>query len=362
MTSSDQRPGGSPGEHSGHLRPGVARCPGEAAGSDGLRRRVLLIFVDGVGIGDDDPGRNPFLRARIPVLRELGGGTLPTRRMPRVSTGRADYLPLDATLGTPGIPQSGTGQAALLTGEDAPRLFGRHFGPWTPVGLRPLVEERSLLRRARDGGRTVVFANAYPPGWPGAGGSRRVAAPPLAARGAGVLDRHEEALRGGRAVASGIVNDGWRRRLGADRIPAVTPRTAGRTLARIAGAADLTLFAHYDTDLAGHRGGMDGCVRALERVDAMLEGVLEDLPGGCVVVLASDHGNLEDVTAQHTRNPAMGLVVGTGRQGLARRLRRLTDVTPAILEHLGIGSDAPTGAEQGPVDPEGAARAGRGEA
>jgi phosphopentomutase len=176
-----------------------------------------------------------------------------------------------------------------------------------------------------------------------------------------VLDRHEDALRHGRAVASGIVNDRWRHRLGTDRIPAVTPRRAGRTLARLAGEADLTLFAHYDTDLAGHRGGMEGCVRALERVDRMLEGVLEELSDGCLVVLASDHGNLEDVTAQHTRNPALGLVVGPGWEGMAGRLRRLTDVTPAILRYLGVAREAPASVGE-TVGGQGANRTGRAEA
>lgn len=299
--------------------------------------RLLLVFLDGVGIGEGDPDRNPFARAHLPTLLELMGGRVPTLASPRVAGAHGRSFPLDATLGVGGIPQSGTGQAALLTGENAPRMYGRHFGPWTPVALRPLVEERSLLRAARLAGRTVAFANAYPRQWPGPRGDRRVAGPPLAARGAGLMDRHEEALAAGEAVTSEILNDTWRRHLGPPSLPSVTEADAGRTLGRIAGGADLTLFAHYATDTAGHRGGIEGGVAALERVDRFLAGVRETLPADVTVLVASDHGNLEDVTTGHTRNPALGVASGPQAVQLAEAMRTIADLAPAVLRVLGIG-------------------------
>lgn len=298
--------------------------------------RVLLVFLDGVGIGDDDPERNPFARADIPTLTELMGGRLPTLASPHARGAHGRSFPLDATLGVEGIPQSGTGQAALLTGENAPRIYGRHFGPWTPVALRPLVEERSLLRTAREAGRTVAFANAYPRQWPGPRGDRRVAGPPLAARGAGLMDRHEEALAAGEAVTSEILNDAWRRHLGPASLPTVTEAEAGRNLGRVAGAADLTLFAHYGTDTAGHRGGMDGGVAALECVDRFLSGARETLPDDVTLLVASDHGNLEDVTAGHTLNPVLGVASGPHADALAEGLATIADVAPAIMRLLGV--------------------------
>jgi len=294
--------------------------------------RLLFLFLDGVGIGEGNPERNPFARAVIPTLLRLMGGRLPTLDAPRVRGPHGTSFPVDANLGTDGIPQSGTGQASLLTGRNAARLYGRHFGPWTPVSLRPLVEEESLLRVARQQGRQVVFANAYPRGWPGPGprGSRRVAGPPLAARGAGVLDRHEEALASGTAVSSEMVNEAWRRHLGHDFLPRITEEEAGRNLGRIAAEADLTMYAHYATDTAGHRGGMEGGVEALERVDRFLSGVLETLPSDTTLLLASDHGNVEDVETGHTRNPALGVAVGPGASLLAGSISSLTDVTPAV--------------------------------
>ncbi len=298
--------------------------------------RVLFVFLDGVGIGEADPERNPFARAVLPTLLELTGGYLPTLESPNRQGPRARAFPLDSNLDTDGTPQSGTGQAALLTGQNAARLFGRHFGPWTPVKLRPLVERESVLRRAKDADLDVAFANAYPRGWPGPRGGLRIAGPPLAARGAGVLDRHEEALGEGRAVSSEIVNDGWREHLGHDWLPEVTEVQAGRVLSSIAAEADLTLYAHYATDTAGHTGSMDAAVAALERVDRFLSGVLETLPERCTLFVASDHGNVEDLTQQHTRNPVLGLAVGPAADLLAERTRSIMDVPSSLLACLGI--------------------------
>ncbi|HEX7091760.1 MAG TPA: alkaline phosphatase family protein [Longimicrobiales bacterium] len=312
---------------------------GEAAAG-----RVLFIFVDGVGLGAADAAVNPLVGARLPVLRGLLGGRAPVAEIAPVHAA-ASLVALDALLGVPGLPQSGTGQAALLTGENAPRLFGRHYGPWTPTRLRPLVAERSVLARAVAAGRRVAFANAYPEEVVATRAARSRAArardplraaPPLAARAAGLLTRHTAALGRGDAVASEITNEGWREHLGRLSLPATSPRRAGHNLARIAAAHDLTLFAHYATDTAGHRRDLATAAAALERVDAFLGGVLEALPPDVLVVVASDHGNIEDVRVGHTMNPALALVAGPDHAAFAAGLDDLTDVAPAILARLGI--------------------------
>jgi 2,3-bisphosphoglycerate-independent phosphoglycerate mutase len=115
-----------------------------------MPRRVLVIFLDGVGIGSGDPDSNPFLRAELPTLRTLLGGRIPHLGDPESGTSNACAFPLDPLLGIGGLPQSGTGQTALLTGENAPAIFGRHFGPWVPVRLRPLLAEKNVLSMAQD--------------------------------------------------------------------------------------------------------------------------------------------------------------------------------------------------------------------
>lgn len=271
---------------------------------------VIFVFLDGVGIGPSDPEINPFCRARLATLGSALDGRPPTLDEPLVEGSAGWAFPVDACLGISGTPQSGTGQIALLTGRNAPELFGRHFGPWPPVRLRALLERENFLTRSVEAGVRVVFANAYPAGYPEGRNTREVAAIPLAARAAGVLDRDHAELAGGDAVASEIVNDGWIRYLGYGELPAVTAGEAGANLARLARHADLTLFAHYYTDEAGHRGGMAGAVAALERVDGFLSGVLGAMAPDDLLLITSDHGNIEDTRVGHTRNPALGLALG----------------------------------------------------
>ena len=303
--------------------------------------RVLLVFLDGVGIGAADAGRNPFVRARLPQLRCLLGGRLPVAdaldAAGRIESADAVLVAADATLGVEGTPQSGTGQTALLTGRNAVAEYGRHFGPWVPTGLRAMLAAENLLSRAGGSGARAAFANAYPLAGIDADPRifRRPAAPPLAARAAGVLVRGLPELARGEAVASSITNERWRERLG-DELAEVDAAEAGRRLARIAAGAEVTLFAHYDTDYAGHRGGMDGAVAALERVDAFLGGLVEVLPADALLVVASDHGNVEEVGGGHTLNPVPVLLVGAGHGEVAAEVRDIAGVVPAVVRTLGL--------------------------
>ena len=59
------------------------------------------------------------------------------------------------------------------------------------------------------------------------------------------------------------------------------------------------------------------------------------------LLIASDHGNIEDVARGHTRNPALGVLAGPAATKLAGRLGRIEDVAPTLLEHLGVGDPDP---------------------
>ncbi len=262
----------------------------------------------------------------------LGGIPTLAERSPHTAFGQC--LPLDANLGVSGLPQSGTGQTSLFTGLNAAEIFGRHFGPWTPVKLRPVLAEQNLLKRAQAAGRSIAFANAYPEGYPRGVRTLRQAAPPLSALSAGALTRHHDALRNGNAVASGIENTGWISGLGFHDMPHVSATRAGENLGKISRTANLTVFAHYDTDHAGHEGSLQTCVLALERVDQFLGGLIDAMDRDTTLVVASDHGNIEDTTEGHTRNPVLGLVFRKAGWDRSTSLTSILDVTPFILDTL----------------------------
>jgi len=224
---------------------------------------------------------------------------------------------------------------------NAARVFGRHFGPYAPTALRSLIANDSILARAGRAERSVTFANAYAAHLVALASAER---PPLplrasiviAALGAGLLTRHEPELIAGDAITSEIVADGWREWLGRTDIPDISAEQAGRNLAAIANRHDLTLFAHYSTDSAGHLRDMDAGVAAWQRVDAFIGGLVPALADGVLLAIVSDHGNLEDVRAQHTRNPALCIMAGREHAALAAGLDALTDIAPVLLGALGV--------------------------
>jgi hypothetical protein len=296
--------------------------------------RILMVFVDGVGLGDPDPATNPLVRAETPTLHRLLGGPLAGRAA--VRTAEAVLVPLDAQLGVPGLPQSGTGQVAILTGENAPALVGRHVTAYPTQALRTLLEERGLFIQLKRQGVGAALANAYAPEYFAAVAQRRLrhAAITLNALQAGVRLRGVDDLRAGQAVHHDLTNA--RLRDWGHPVPLIAPEDAGRHLAGIAAGQPFTLFEFFLTDLAGH-GRVGDPVGVVERFDRFLGAAIAAIdPDDVLVLVTSDHGNVEDErTDGHTHNPVPAILVGSGRDRMAERLRDLTDVAPACLDLLG---------------------------
>jgi 2,3-bisphosphoglycerate-independent phosphoglycerate mutase len=307
--------------------------------------RLLLLFVDGLGLGEDDPAVNPVVRASTPVLRGLAGGPL-AGPVPR-QTLSAALVPLDACLGVPGLPQSATGQTALLTGRNAPAHIGRHLTAYPTPSLGALLASDGLMGVLRRRGVSVALANAYTPAYFEAVAARRLryGAITLHALQAGVRLRTVDDLAAGRAVYQDLTN-ARARDLGAE-VPVIAPEDAGANLAGIVGAHAFTIFEFFQTDLAGHR-RIEGAVEIVERLDRFLGGVLAHLDlSTTLVILTSDHGNVEDARIRaHTTNPVPALLIGAARDMIRERLRAITDVAPACLAVLtgNGGAAAPAGA------------------
>jgi hypothetical protein len=299
--------------------------------------RLLLLFVDGVGLAPESAA-NPLATEPTPALRALLGGPLTRERV-----GERDgalLAALDATLGVDGLPQSATGQTALFTGVNAAAAIGRHVAAFPGPRLAALLAERSLLRRARAAGRASTFANPFPPRYfeEVAARRRRHAATTLAALAGGGRLRGLAELAAGRACTWDVTRDRF-----AEYEPTVAPiaaAEAGRQLARLAAEHDLTLWETFATDLAGHRRRGMTAGDALARLDGLLAGVVEEIAASgldeLTVLLASDHGNLEESGhTAHTRNPVPLLAFGPGRARFAG-LGSIVELTPAILAALGV--------------------------
>lgn len=299
---------------------------------------ILFLFLDGVGLGADDPAHNPFSTARMPHLTGLLGGRRLLADTPRLETERALFIPTDACLGVDGPPQSATGQAAILTGLNAPRLAGGHWGPKPNRTVAEIIERASLYRRLRDHGLEAGLLSGYPPRYFDAiqSGRRNYSAVPLAVVAGGYPLMTVDDLRAGQAFSADFTGAGWHRELKITDVPVYDPPTAGRRLAEAARRYQFAFFEHWLTDYAGHRGELADAVALLETFDAVLGGLLaawDDEAG--MIVITSDHGNLEDLShSHHTRNPVPTLIVGRARTAFADGLRDLTGFAPAILRML----------------------------
>jgi hypothetical protein len=304
--------------------------------------RALLVFVDGIGFGR--PGaHNPFTDAPTRILGRLGGEP-GTPCDPRIAWGA-----VDATLGHAGLPQSATGQATIFTGHDAIALVGGHLSGFPTPSVAKLLGEHSFLRRARDAGRRAGFLNAFDPRSVarltagGNHGKRKPSASTLSAlAGGGMLSTIEDAFEGRAATfdVTGEICNG----LGF-RAPRVSIEAAARAVALGARSLDVALFEMFLTDKAGHSQDIGFARREILRTDSFLSALFDatiDDPSQ-VVVVTSDHGNLEDLSnSSHTRSLVPLLAWGGAEAGaraaaaLVLGAESLLDVAPRLLRAAAI--------------------------
>lgn len=266
---------------------------------------VIWLALDGVGHPVDAPPGSVW-EQDLPALRPL------------IDAG----LALDAALGVPGLPQSGTGQSCWLTGQDAVRLMGKggageHFGPHPGPTLQALLRESSLPVRLTRAGLRAALLNFYPPGYFAAHARRpRYGCFPFSFLAAG-LPLNPPGLPGISPLLGLHHDSPWAAAQSLDDL-----RRMGEGLARAAENADLLVLDLWLSDVLGH-GGRPGAPPELltagkhyqRHLDALLSGVLG---AGGRVVIGSDHGNFENLNVKaHTtaRVPFAGSGMALGQPG-----------------------------------------------
>jgi hypothetical protein len=282
-----------------------------------MHPQTIFLFIDGLGIGEDDPAVNPLLGGNCPTLVRLM---------------REQAVPVDATLDIEGLPQSATGQTTLLTGVNGAKVIGRHKEGFPNAELRAVVRNRNLFDLLRLRGYRCTFANAY---YLDGLTEEQIAARQsvttvMTLHALGEV-RQADALDRGEAVYNDLTRERLRARGYAGDL--ITPEEAGEHLIRIAAGYDLTLFEFFLTDLVAHKGTPQEVQEVLHRLDRFLSRVVRFAEGeGKLVMVCSDHGNIEDATTRtHTRNPVPLIAVGEGADRLRQSVQRLEDVVPALL-------------------------------
>jgi hypothetical protein len=298
----------------------------------------LFLFMDGIGFGENDPETNPFVAAKTPTLNKLLNGQALVKGIAPLHSERATLLELDANLSMPGLPQSATGQATLLTGKNVPQVVGEHYGPKPNKSVAAVVREDNLFMQLVRRGYRATLLNAYPPRYFQGieSGKRLLSAIPLAVTSAGIPLKTMQDFFEGDGFSVDFTGEGWRTQLGFKQAPTVTTNAAGRRLAKVAQSYDLAFFEFWPSDYAGHHQDRQGAIDLLEHFDGVLGGLLADWDDEQgLILITSDHGNMEDLSQRHhTSNPVPGLVIGGQalRNKFCAGLRDLSGVTPAILQ------------------------------
>jgi 2,3-bisphosphoglycerate-independent phosphoglycerate mutase len=297
--------------------------------------------MDGIGLGENNQGINPFANAKMPNLNALLEGRSLFKESAPFHGEHASLLAIDPNVGVDGLPQSATGQAMLLTGVNVSAAIGYHYGPKPNPEVAAHLNGGTLFSRCVEAGKKTTLLNAYPPRYFDGidSGKRNYSSIPMAVTNAGLeLFRHEDYFAG-RALSADFTGEGWRTMLGFPDAPVMDTHQAGRKLASLAMEYDFSLFEYWASDYAGHKQDMDTAVGLMESFDGVLGGLVENGKWSeLLVVVTSDHGNMEDMsTRRHTDAMVPALVIGekNAREEFTHDMKDITDIAPAIWKAVG---------------------------
>jgi phosphopentomutase len=296
---------------------------------------VLTVFIDGVGIGKQDELHNPFFKYGFNTFEKIFK-EIPSLENPRLTNGTHFLFPANATLGVEGLPQSGTGQAAIFCGFNAPKFAGRHYGPHPYSTTFPILQKEHILVYFRNKYNSSYFANAYPKAFFDyiKSGRTRLSVTTLICKLAGIRLNRVSDVRAGNAVTSELTNERWNQKLGY-RLKVIKPATAARRLLRIAQRYKFTLYEYYLSDHIGHLRLANEFEKLFAEMDEFLFTLLNEVdPKKQTLIICSDHGNLEDLSVKtHTRNPALTITAGKAAQKIAETVTDITQIKKAIIKY-----------------------------
>ena len=302
-----------------------------------------MIFIDGFGLGTEDPATNPLVSAKMPFIRKLLSGSPLSQSTVGEGVKMADFMinPTDASLGIPGFPQSATGQTTIFTGINAAATVGRHINGFPTPSLRKLLQESSLFKAIHEHGGKAVFANTFTQEYfeQVEQRKRRYSVTTTAALAGECSLFLVEDLLQKESVCQDITNEMLRDR--GYEVPLWEPEETAAILLRQAAKNDFTLFEYFQTDSCGHHQDFSLAMILLERLDRFLGTLADGIHAfNGTLLIVSDHGNIEDLSVKtHTLNPVPTIVMGENLTEF-KYIHSLLDIYPAVLNCLGIHDES----------------------
>ncbi len=289
-----------------------------------MSEKILLLFCDGIGLGENDPALNPFARFKSPYLPFYSAEPVPLLPF------NGHLIPTRVDMGVPGLPQSATGQTALFCGLNSAKVLGRHISGLPTPTLRKLIDENSIFLKLRQMGKIGTFANALSEEYFQRLGER-ISATTRALLAGKFPPRMLDDLLHFKAVSHDLTN-GFLAKMGYD-VPKFTVRQSAEIVVQIMEDVDFCLFEFLLSDRAGHEGNFQAAELVIARLDEFLDTLLQNLNlSETTVILTSDHGNMEDLSVKtHTKNPVPTVVWGAEQQSFLASVETIEHITPAIL-------------------------------
>lgn len=255
--------------------------------------KTWFLFIDGLGIAPADSHSNPFSKCSGSFLYKLIYDKIP---------GWTCH-PVDACLGVEGLPQSGTGQIALLTGKNAAAHLGKHHGPYPHTSQREWLVSDSVISDCEKNGFSWDMLNVYPDRYFQALEARKIRMSTF-----GFLQTlNGKPLHPVSDLDQGLgfppsLNFGHLKRFTDLNDPGF-PEGALTHLLKQFERIDFGMTDYFFLDQLSHDQDADTIIREIQTISEFLE--LIDRSGNPVnVIICSDHGNSEDVsTSKHTQNP-----------------------------------------------------------
>ncbi len=295
---------------------------------------VFFVFIDGIGIGENDE-HNPLYTGEYSFFKKMTGGSRLTKYAGEITDNRHVFKHIDATLGVEGLPQSGTGQVALFAGINAPMHVGKHFGPFPHSSTKEMLSEFSLASRAVKMGLSFQFMNAYPPIFFRMSSQRnRWSTTTLMCKQQSIPLHTEDDVRAELGITAEITQEIWKQRLGID-LPPITEMEAADRMLKAGKTKDIVMYEYYLTDKAGHAMDINMAENVLNRINLFLMSIADGMQLGDLLLISSDHGNIEDLGVKtHTVNAVPLIAYGDGADAFYDATS-IVDVIPRLMLRFG---------------------------
>lgn len=243
-------------------------------------------------------------------------------------------IPTNPRLGVDGRPQSASGQTTILTGINAPKTLGFHKQGFPNEKLREIIKEHSIfLQLQKNNIEPIIFANTYTPQF-FTEKQRWKSATTCAVEAADLQFKKLPDLLGRKSLFHDFTNQSLREK-GYD-VPLFSPIEAAEILAELTENYRFTLYEHFITDKIGHDQDFEKARIHLPQLAEFIRETLKRIDlEKTTFILTSDHGNIEDLSVRnHTLNNVPTIIWGRKKVEIAKEIKDLTDITPAILKLL----------------------------